>query len=116
MRTCSKLILPFIVFFFSATAMAQVPAPVSQPKMPDIGKLFAQSISEQDIELLTSVVRDGLQGKAVDEQRMAPLAQKLEGLAAMLLRDVLAQSLPMLDGLETELKRELRRLNAAKPQ
>ena len=116
MRPLSKLVLPFVVFVFSTTAFAQVPSPASQPKVPEFGKIFAQTFSEQDIELLTSVLREGLQGRTVDEQRMAPLAQKIEGMAAMLLRDVLAQSLPILDGLESELKRELRRLKSAKPQ
>jgi hypothetical protein len=117
MLTFSRFVAPFIALACAPIAFAQTAAQPARPvQPPDIGKILAQSFSEQDIELVTSVLRDGLQGKVVDERRMAPLAQKMEGLASVLLRELLAQSLPMIDGLEGELKKELRRLKEPKAQ
>jgi hypothetical protein len=117
MLTISKFALPLIALACAPIAFAQtVTQPSPQLLAPDIGKILAQTFSEQDIELVTRALRDGLQGKAVDERRMAPLAQKMEGLAAVLMREMLTQSVPMIDGLEGELKKELRRLKEAKPQ
>jgi hypothetical protein len=113
----SKFAVPLIALFGAPIAFAQTAAqPLPPIPAPDIGKILAQTFSEQDIELVTGAIRDGLQGKVVDERRMAPLAQKIEGLAAVLMRELLSQGLPMIDGLESELKRELRRLKEAKPQ
>jgi hypothetical protein len=117
MRSFFKSVAPLIALACAPVAFAQTAAqPSPQLQAPDIGKILAQTFSEQDIELVTSALREGLQGKAVDERRMAPLAQKMEGLAALMLRELLTQSLPMIDRLENELKRELRRLKEAKPQ
>jgi hypothetical protein len=87
-----------------------------QAPTPDVGKVLAQTFTEQDIELITLSLRDALAGHQVDERRMAPLAQKMEGVAALLFREMLTQSFPMIDSLEGELKKELRRLKEAKPQ
>lgn len=117
MLTISKFALPLIALACAPIAFAQTAAqPSPQLPAPDIGKILAQTFTEQDIELVTSALRDGLQGKAVDERRMAPLAQKMEGFAAVMLRELFTQSLPMIDGFENELKRELRRLKEVKPQ
>jgi hypothetical protein len=128
-RSLFKSALPFVVLTVTPVAFAQSITPVlpktapqvsaqiaAQTPVPDVGKLFAQTFNEQDIELITGSLRDAIAGRQVDERRMAPLAQKMEGLAAALLREMLTQSAPMIDGLEGELKKELRRLKEAKPQ
>jgi hypothetical protein len=125
MRSLFTSVLPLVALCVTPIAFAQTIAPVlpkSAPQAPahiaapDVGKILAQTFDEQDIELITGSLRDALAGKQVDERRMAPLAQKMEGFAAALFREMLTQSLPMIDGLEGELKKELRRLKEAKPQ
>jgi hypothetical protein len=128
-RSLLKSALPFVALCAAPIAFGQSIAPVlpkTAPQVqsqtpapmpiPDVGKLFAQTFNEQDIELITGSLRDALAGRQIDERRMAPLTQKMEGLAATLLREMLTQSMPMIDGLEGELKKELRRLKEAKPQ
>jgi hypothetical protein len=128
-RSLFKSALPFVALTVTPIAFAQSITPVLpktapqvsaqiavQTPVPDVGKLFALTFNEQDIELITGSLRDAIAGRQVDERRMAPLAQKMEGLAAALLREMLTQSAPMIDGLEGELKKELRRLKEAKPQ
>jgi hypothetical protein len=133
LRSLFKSALPFVALAAAPIAFAQSIAPVlpkTAPQVfplahtqtpapmpiPDVGKILAQTFNEQDIELITVSLRDALAGRQVDERRMAPLAQKMEGLAASLMREMLTQSMPMIDSLEGELKKELRRLKEAKPQ
>ncbi len=107
-----KFAASLIALACAPIALAQTAAPVIPA--PDIGKIIAQTISEHDIELVTSALRDGLHGKTIDEKRLAPLSQKMEGFAAIMLRELLTQSMPMIDGLEHQLKQELRRLKEPK--
>jgi hypothetical protein len=90
-------------------AQATAPSPNSQPPLPDLGKLFAQTFSDKDLELIADAMRDGLRGKPADAAKLAPLAQRMEGLAHNLLSQLLTAGLPMIDELEAELKRELRK-------
>ncbi len=93
----------------AALAQSTTASPAAPPPLPDLGKLFAQSFSDKDIELITDALRDGLRGKPADPTKFSALSQRMEGFAQNLLGQVLSAGLPMIDELEAELKRELRR-------
>jgi hypothetical protein len=104
------LLAAFASLLVVPCALAQTAAPAPQIKPPEIGKIFAQTFSDHDVELLTNVLRDALQGRPVDKTRLQPLQQKMEGLAGVMAQEMLSQSLPLIDKMEADVKRELRRL------
>lgn len=121
--TVRRLIVSIVFSGFAAvtqaqtTAQSSAPVPLAAPmRPPEIGKILAQTFSEQDIETLTGAIRDAMQGKPVEPTRLTPLTQKMEGLGLLLLSEVMKQSAPMMDRMEGELKKELRRLKELDPK
>jgi hypothetical protein len=90
--------------------------PVGKPHALDLPKVLAHSLSENDVETLMSAFRDALQGRPVDEAKLAPLRSKLEGVVGTVLRDAVTHSIVATERLEQTLKQELRRLQEQNPR
>lgn len=110
-----RLAVVAVISAFSALTHAQTSLQSSSPlavppRAPEIGKILAQTFSEQDIEMLTGALRDAMQGKPIEPTRLTPLTQKMEGLGLLMLSELVKQGVPMIDRMEGELKKELRRL------
>jgi hypothetical protein len=95
----------------SAVAFSQAtPAPSPSPvPVPDISRILAQSLTDKDVETIFGALRDGMQGRQPDAQKIQALTQKFEGLAAIMLKEMMASGLPMIDQAEAQLKEELRK-------